>query len=190
MRSHQYWLPATILSAAVLLTVGVGAQTRGAQPARPAQPAGRGAQPAGDKPAAPPEWWFLGKQEEGDLLFLDSNGVQEWEKDEVYSFKGFYYYPVPRTMTNNTNGQKQVLEYEEYDAWINCSLKELSDVRHFFYQADGKQIVVEENEDMLMLEPEEVSAVEFAFVCDRERAGGAHKFERITGDPLSYARRR
>lgn len=197
MRLYTSGLAAALVSVGVLAAHSAAAQAPAPRPPATQKPTAR--PPAGQAPTAKPpaqegaEWWYLGKQEEsdGDLLFIDAKTIEEVEKGDVFSFKGLYYYATPRRVTNNVSGERLTMAYEKYEAWLSCSERGLTDEVHEYFAADGKPVVFEEHyEDSLHLEPTPASDSVVAFFCGRERAGGSHKFERISGDPLSYARRK
>ena len=138
----------------------------------------------------PPVWWYLGKTDEDDMLFMDAANLVEYENGEVIDFRGFFYYTTPRATTNYSTGVKEYIAYETYEAWLNCTDRLLSDEKHAFYTATGKEIVFEETEDTMKLQATPASPMEAAFVCGKERAGGSHKFVSIGTDPLTYVKKK
>ena len=208
MRSYRNWFIPAVIGVGALVTQPVIGQQQPAAPARGAAPQRPAAPPATQKPVPaiggaakpgdvaqkqsnnPPEWWYLGKQEEGDLLFMDAANLVEYESGDVITFRGMFYYGDPRITTNYSTGAKQIIAYETYEAWMSCSERELSDEKHSFYAPDGKEIVIEETEDTMKLVPTKASPAEYAFVCAKERAGGTHKFEKIATDPVTYSRKK
>ena len=192
MRSYTKLIAAAVVGVGALAVQPLAGQQRPATQTRPA-PVTQGAKPGDVQQKVsnnPPEWWYLGKTDEDDWLFMDAANFVEYENGEVIDFRGFFYYTTPRASTNQNSGVKQYIAYETYEAWLNCTDHMLSDEKHSFYTSAGKEIVFEETEDTMKLEATPASAMESAFVCGKERDGGSHKFQRIASDPLSYVRKK
>jgi hypothetical protein len=196
----------TNLFAAVVVGVGAlaaqpligqqkpAAQTRPA-PATTAKPATTTTTPAAAPRAKtsnnPPAWWYLGKTDEDDMLFMDAANLVEQDGGDFITFRAFYYYGQPRVTTTTANGARATIAYEKVEAWMGCVERELSDERQTYFTTDDKEVAVEPTyEDMMKLEATRAGAAEYAFVCGQERAGGAHKFERVLTDPLTYVRKK
>jgi hypothetical protein len=139
----------------------------------------------------PPAWWYLGKTDEDDMLFMDAANLVEQDGGEYITFHAFYYYGQPRVTTTTANGARATIAYEKVEAWMGCAERELTDERQTYFGPDDKEVVVEPTyEDMMKLEATRAGAAEYAFVCGQERAGGTHKFERVLTDPLTYVRKK